>query len=68
MQNTFKNDYISTRVLEYRMFIFNGKVLISDNYWNEYKEVNVSDDLYTWIESAGSKIESHFARKTDSVI
>lgn len=43
------------------MFIFNGKVLISDNYWNEYKEVNVSDDLYTWIESAVSKIESHFA-------
>lgn len=28
------------------MFIFNGKVLISDNYWNEDKEVNISEDLY----------------------
>ena len=55
---------------EYRIFIFKGKILIADNYWNKDKAVNISEDEYTWIESVASKIESDFvtvdlARKTD---
>lgn len=55
---------------EYRIFVFKGKILIADNYWNKDKEVNISEDEYAWIESVASKIESNFitidlARKTD---
>ena len=55
---------------EYRVFVFKGEILISDNYWSENEEVNISEDEYIWIESIASKIESNFvtidlARKTD---
>ena len=55
---------------EYRIFVFKGEILISDNYWNENEEVNISEDEYMWIESIASRIESSFvtidlARKTD---
>ena len=55
---------------EYRVFVFKGEILISDNYWSENEEVNISEDEYVWIESIASKIESSFvtidlARKTD---
>ena len=55
---------------EYRIFVFKGEILISDNYWSENEEVNISEDEYLWIESMASKIESNFmtidlARKTD---
>lgn len=55
---------------EYRIFVFKGEILISDNYWSENEEVDISEDEYLWIESMASKIESSFmtidlARKTD---
>jgi len=55
---------------EYRIFVFKGEILISDNYWSKNEEVNISEDEYLWIESMASKIESNFvtidlARKTD---
>jgi hypothetical protein len=55
---------------EYRVFVFKGEILISDNYWSENEEVNISEDEYIWIESISGKIESNFvtidlARKTD---
>ena len=55
---------------EYRIFVFKGEILISDNYWSENEEVDISEDEYLWIESMASKIESNFvtidlARKTD---
>lgn len=55
---------------EYRVFVFKGEILISDNYWSENEEVNISEDEYVLIESIASKIESNFvtidlARKTD---
>lgn len=55
---------------EYRIFVFKGKILIADNYWNKDKEVNISEDEYAWIESIASKVGSGFvtvdlARKAD---
>ena len=55
---------------EYRVFVFKGEILISDNYWSKNEEVNISEDEYLWIESMASKIESNFVtidlvRKTD---
>lgn len=55
---------------EYRVFVFKGEILISDNYWSDNEEVNISEDEYIWIESISGKIESNFvtidlARKTD---
>ena len=55
---------------EYRIFVFRGEILISDNYLSKNEEVNISEDEYLWIESMASKIESNFmtidlARKTD---
>jgi len=55
---------------EYRIFVFKGEILVADNYWNENKEVNISEDEYMWIESIASRIESNFvtidlARKAD---
>ena len=55
---------------EYRVFIFNGKVLIIDNYWQADNNVKLSDDEVQWIQDQAQKIKSNFvtmdlARKTD---
>lgn len=55
---------------EYRVFVYNKKVHIVDNYWNREEKVNISDEEMVWIKDIASSLKSNFvtidlARKED---
>lgn len=55
---------------EYRAFIFAGKILVIDNYWNEHHSPTLSNDEQIWLNKQILKINSNFvtidfARKMD---
>ena len=45
---------------EYRVFIFAGKIMIIDDYWQSDKSVSFSDDEKQWIAACAERIESNF--------
>ena len=45
---------------EYRIFVFAGRVLIIDDYWQENKKVQFTDEEYQWIEGMVNKLRSNF--------
>ncbi|PSL09425.1 uncharacterized protein DUF1871 [Fusobacterium naviforme] len=58
---------------EYRIFIYAGKVLAVDGYWNHSDELDFTDVEYAWMESLASRIKSNFvtmdlARKEDGTL
>jgi len=44
---------------EYRVFIYNGKILIIGDYWQEDK-INLSKEEYNWIDEIAKKVKSNF--------
>lgn len=46
---------------EYRVFIFEGKILIIDDYWREGEEVTLTEEERKWIEGIAFNIKSNFA-------
>ncbi len=45
---------------EYRVFIFAGRIMIVDDYWQEGKKISFSEDERLWIEEAVKKVKSNF--------
>ena len=45
---------------EYRVFIYDGQVLIMDDYWQTDKAIHISDEERLWIEANAKKVKSHF--------
>lgn len=45
---------------EYRVFVFAGKILIIDDYWQTDKKVSFSDKERRWIEASVRKMKSNF--------
>lgn len=45
---------------EYRVFVFAGRVMLIDDYWQEDKKVHFSDEEVEWIESAVKRVKSNF--------
>lgn len=55
---------------EYRVFVYAGRVLAIDNYWNKDAGVPFTEEEYAWIESIADRVKSNFvtvdlARKED---
>ena len=45
---------------EYRVFVFAGRILIIDDYWQDNQKVSFSDEERLWIEAAVKKLKSNF--------
>lgn len=45
---------------EYRVFIYAGKVISIDGYWNHSAELNFTVQEYAWIESIAISVNSNF--------
>lgn len=45
---------------EYRVFVYAGKILSLDHYWNKNEAVNISENEWAWIESIVRKVKSNF--------
>ena len=58
---------------EYRVFIYAGRILAIDDYWEKKSDTRISDEEYTWIESIAERVKSNFvtvdlARKEDGTL
>ena len=58
---------------EYRVFVYAGKVLIADNYWNNDLKVDFSEEELVWINEIAQKVRSNFvtvdlARREDGTL
>ena len=56
--------------LEYRVFIYGGKIISISDYWNVFNKVEISFEEYQWLEAISKKVTSNFvsfdiARKED---
>ena len=45
---------------EYRAFIYAGRILIMDEYWQTDKTLRISDEERRWIEENAKKVKSNF--------
>lgn len=45
---------------EYRVFVFAGRIMIIDNYWQENQKISFSSEEYRWMEDSVKKIKSNF--------
>lgn len=45
---------------EYRVFVFAGRIMIIDNYWQENQKISFSSEEYRWMEASVKKIKSNF--------
>lgn len=45
---------------EYRVFVFAGRIMIIDDYWQENRKISFSNEEQLWIEAAVKKLESNF--------
>ena len=45
---------------EYRVFVFAGRIMIIDDYWQADKKVSFSDEEMEWIKSAIRRVKSNF--------
>lgn len=45
---------------EYRVFVFAGRIMIIDNYWQENQKISFSSEEYRWIEASVKKLKSNF--------
>ena len=45
---------------EYRVFIYAGQILIMDDYWQEGRSVDFSENERSWIETLAGKLKSNF--------
>lgn len=45
---------------EYRVFVFAGRIMIIDDYWQADKNVSFSDEERLWIETSVKKLKSNF--------
>ncbi|MCR5608278.1 MAG: ATP-grasp domain-containing protein [Lachnospiraceae bacterium] len=45
---------------EYRVFVFAGKIMIIDDYWQEDQIISFSDEEMKWIESVVKRLKSNF--------
>ena len=45
---------------EYRVFVFAGRIMIIDDYWQENRKISFSNEEQLWIEVAVKKLESNF--------
>lgn len=55
---------------EYRVFIYAGRIVAIDDYWQENTEIKLSGEEYKWVESIAGRVKSNFvtvdlARKED---
>ncbi len=55
---------------EYRVFIYEGRILAVDDYWTKQSDVCISDEEYAWVKSVAERVKSNFvtvdlARKED---
>lgn len=55
---------------EYRVFIYAGRIVAIDDYWQENIEIKLSGEEYKWVESIAGRVKSNFvtvdlARKED---
>lgn len=58
---------------EYRVFIYAGRILVIDDYWEKKSGTQITDKEYTWIESIANRVKSNFvtvdlARKEDGTL
>lgn len=56
--------------LEYRVFIYGGRIISISDYWDEVNKVEISFEEYQWLERISKKVMSNFvsvdvARKED---
>ncbi|MCM1551673.1 MAG: ATP-grasp domain-containing protein [Butyrivibrio sp.] len=45
---------------EYRVFVYEGRILIVDDYWADRHDVRLSEEEKRWIETLAAKVRSHF--------
>ena len=45
---------------EYRVFVFAGRILIIDDYWQKDKKVSFDDEEIKWIEATVKRLKSNF--------
>ena len=45
---------------EYRVFVFAGRIMLIDDYWQGHQKVSFSDEDRLWIEGMVKKINSNF--------
>ena len=55
---------------EYRVFVFAGRIMIIDDYWQADQDISFSDEEWIWLESLVKKLKSNFvtidlARRVD---
>lgn len=46
--------------LEYRVFIYGGKIISISDYWNVFNKVEISFEEYQWLEAISKKVMSSF--------